>query len=249
MATIDFINKTFGRWTVIKQVENKKSRDIKFLCRCECGTEREVLGKNLKNGRSKSCGCYKKEVDRQRMIARNKAMALDLKGQKYGLLTPLEPTNHRTPQGSIIWKCQCDCGNITYVSVDGLRGQHPICSCGCEKQSIGEKLIENILKENSIQYIREWSPKELQKYCHLKGRLRYDFYLPEQNKIIEFDGRQHFEEINFFRDSLEERQAKDLIKNSFALVNNIPIIRIPYWERDNITLDMIMGDQYLVKEE
>lgn len=61
---MDLTGQKFGRWLVLKQVKNEKSRDAKFLCRCDCGVEREVLGKNLRNGRSKSCGCYKKEIDK-----------------------------------------------------------------------------------------------------------------------------------------------------------------------------------------
>lgn len=36
------------------------------------------------------------------------------------------------------------------------------------------------------------------------------------------------------------------MKNKYCLINNIPLVRIPYWERDNITLDIILGDKYLV---
>lgn len=48
----------YGRWTV-------QSSDSKFAqCACSCGTERRVLLKNLKNGRSRSCGCLNKEIVR-----------------------------------------------------------------------------------------------------------------------------------------------------------------------------------------
>lgn len=36
------------------------------------------------------------------------------------------------------------------------------------------------------------------------------------------------------------------MKNEWAKEHNIPLVRIPYWERDKITLDMILGDKYLV---
>ena len=48
---------------------------------------------------------------------------------------------------------------------------------------------------------------------------------------------------------LEDNQKRDKEKNKYALSHNIPLIRIPYWERDNITLEMLLGDQYLIKEE
>ena len=37
------------------------------------------------------------------------------------------------------------------------------------------------------------------------------------------------------------------MKNEYALSHNIPLVRIPYWERDNITLEMILEDKYLIK--
>lgn len=52
---------TFGRLTVIKQVESVRkpsgSMMSKFLCRCNCGKELCVLGQNLRTGNTKSCGC------------------------------------------------------------------------------------------------------------------------------------------------------------------------------------------------
>ena len=63
--------------------------------------------------------------------------------------------------------------------------------------------------------------------------------------MIEFDGIQHFEEQDYFTHNLEETQKNDMIKNNYAKANNIPLVRIPYYERDKITLEMILGDKYL----
>ena len=49
------------------------------------------------------------------------------------------------------------------------------------------------------------------------------------------------------KETLKKRQGRDKLKNAYALSHNIPLVRIPYQERDNITLEMIMGDQYLVR--
>jgi hypothetical protein len=46
---------------------------------------------------------------------------------------------------------------------------------------------------------------------------------------------------------LEDQQIRDRLKNQYAKEHNIPLVRIPYWERDKITLDMILGDKYLVE--
>ena len=68
--------------------------------------------------------------------------------------------------------------------------------------------------------------------------------------MIEYDGETHFyftnsgwnTELNF-----KKIKEHDKIKNEWAAAHNIPLVRIPYWERDNITLDMLLGDQYLVE--
>ena len=111
-----------------------------------------------------------------------------------------------------------------------------------------KKNIENILKENNILFKSQFTLPELK----LK---KYDFaILNEQNqpiRLIEFDGRQHFDDISGIwnsPESLEDIQTRDKIKNQWALEHNIPLVRIPYWERDNITLEMLIGDKYLVRE-
>lgn len=242
---IDIKGQKFGRWLVLDRVPNSTSRDAKWLCQCECGTRKEVLGKNLRNGRSTSCGCYKLEYNKQTMINNNKARALDLTGEKYGLLTPLYPIDKRI-QGSIVWKCQCDCGNIIELSVDALRGAHATRSCGCHSRSLGATYIFNILTDNGIPFITEYS------FNDLKNK-RYDFAIYDEKnlkdiiRLIEFDGEQHYHNVANW-DSVELQQQRDKIKNEYALSHNIPLVRIPYWERDNITLEMIMGDKYLIRE-
>lgn len=212
------------------------------MCECECGTKREVLGKNLRNGRSTSCGCYKKEYNSKTMVERNKLAALDLTNEKYGLLTAIAPTEQRTPYGSIIWKCLCDCGNYCFVSVDALRGKHPIRSCGCYHRSIGATNILTLLQESNTNFIEEYNFLDLPKS-------RFDFAIIENGKItrlIEFDGEQHFKDVPSWG-GLELQQKRDKIKNEYALSHNIPLVRIPYWERENITMEMIMSDKYLVR--
>ena len=62
MALIDLTGKTFGRWSVIKRMENGVYGETRWLCRCSCGTERVVKGQHLRNGSSKSCGCLSVEI-------------------------------------------------------------------------------------------------------------------------------------------------------------------------------------------
>ena len=51
----NLIGKTFGKWFVLKRESNNKNKNPRWLCRCECGTEKIIVGSALKNGKSKSC--------------------------------------------------------------------------------------------------------------------------------------------------------------------------------------------------
>lgn len=63
---INLTGQNFGRLTVIRRVENSISfsgyESVQWLCKCECGNEVIVTGRNLKNNNTKSCGCLKKEI-------------------------------------------------------------------------------------------------------------------------------------------------------------------------------------------
>ena len=101
----------------------------------------------------------------------------------------------------------------------------PICYY---KKSKGEIIINNFLEENNIDYQKE--------FIFPNSRKRFDFYLPELNICIEYDGRQHFEEIDFFggKQGLLEIQKRDNEKNAYCLKNGIQLFRIPYTEISNI---------------
>ena len=91
--------------------------------------------------------------------------------------------------------------------------------------SISSKQIKEILTENNIYFEREKIFKEL-------GRLRFDFFLPEYDTLIEYDGIQHFKPIEFFggESQLEYVQSNDSKKNQFCTDNNIRLVRIRYDE-------------------
>ena len=93
----------------------------KWWCICDCPdhTIIAVRVNNLTSGNSKSCGCWDKEIAKQKMCAVGRSCALDIAGKRYGKLTALEPTNERR-YGSVVWKCQCDCGKIHYATVNVL---------------------------------------------------------------------------------------------------------------------------------
>lgn len=119
----DISGEKFGRWTVIKRVgelKQKNSTIPKYLCRCDCGTEKIVLSNSLKNGSSLSCGCYR--LDRIKNIREK-----DLAGKRFGRWVALESYENGKKK---YWKCECDCGKISFVREDHLLSGKSK-SCGC----------------------------------------------------------------------------------------------------------------------
>ncbi|KKL15248.1 hypothetical protein LCGC14_2507460, partial [marine sediment metagenome] len=51
---IDLTGKRFGRLTVVKYVDNDKHRNSRWLCLCDCGKEKIIIGQSLKSGATKS---------------------------------------------------------------------------------------------------------------------------------------------------------------------------------------------------
>ena len=59
---INLVGRKFGRLTVLKCAGKNKHGYYLWLCKCGCGNEKIISGHSLKQGRTKSCGCWKKEL-------------------------------------------------------------------------------------------------------------------------------------------------------------------------------------------
>ena len=127
---------------------------------------------------------------------------------------------------------KCPKGHIYKCSLDNFHGKGHRCPICNENPSKGEKKIESFLSENDVKFVKQKTFKD----CKYINVLRFDFYLPEHNLIIEFDGRQHYNPVDFFggKEGFEEGQIRDNIKNQYCKDNDIKLIRIPYYDFTNI---------------
>lgn len=112
---------------------------------------------------------------------------------------------------------------------------HNIRFQGCPKckRSKGELKIEEILIKYNIKYIPQYKFKD----CKNIKPLPFDFYLPDHNMCIEFDGEQHYHPVKFLHVDQNRHnliKIKDNIKTNYCIVNNIKLIRIPYYEKQKI---------------
>lgn len=121
----------FGRLTVLGfSHKHEKYKTYVYKCICECGVEKLVSSTHLKNGDVTSCGCLKKETARKNG---KQVKHEDLKGRVFGKLTVIELVKI-DDSDKFIWKCICECGNITHYQKTPLkRGQ--VVSCGCYKKN------------------------------------------------------------------------------------------------------------------
>ena len=125
-------------------------------------------------------------------------------------------------------KCRHNvCGHIWEVSP--YRFLSYFARCPKCPSSSGEEAVEHSLIKIGIDYIKEHSFPEL-------PRRRFDFYLPSINAVIEFDGGQHFHEVELWggSDSLERNQKADILKNDLCSYLGVDLLRIPYWEFRNV---------------
>lgn len=106
-----------------------------------------------------------------------------------------------------------------------------VCKECSGRESLGEKKVRYYLDKQEIEYIQYyWFPD-----CRDINPLPFDFYIPKMNTIIEFDGRQHFEDTDHFSYSYEKTADHDTIKNNYCTDKGIRLIRISYKQINHIS--------------
>lgn len=150
-----------------------------------------------------------KEVEDEIRIKTNGKYSLVSKKYK-NANTPIEVKHH-------------ECGKTYKVAMHNFRKGRRCPHCNL---SIGEQLIINILQKNEILYEGQKTFKDLRKI----NNLSYDFYLPEYNVLVEYQGEQHFKPVKHFggQKSFEVQKEIDNIKRNYAYDNGYNLIEIPY---------------------
>lgn len=118
-----YIGKKYNMLTCLEYSHNVRGKGRYFKFRCDCGNEVVASISRVKQGDPKSCGCLHK-------ISMRRVAFKDLTGQQFHHLTVLEfaeRKNNRT-----MWKCLCECGNITFVDSNSLKSGNTK-SCGCHR--------------------------------------------------------------------------------------------------------------------
>lgn len=217
------IGKTFGNWKVLKATDKKFETYILYECECaECGNIALKTSTFLKQEHKFCDNCRSN----------------DISNQKFGNLTTIQRlgSNHNRQS---LWKCKCNCGNEVIVTYGHLINGDTK-SCGCIK-SQGESKIKNILSQNNIIYESQKTFEDC-RFPDTNMPARFDFYLPEYNILIEYDGRQHYVYTNSGWNTEEDflkRKRRDEYKNNWCKEKNIKLIRIPYTDFDILDFNYI----------
>lgn len=187
----------------------------------ECGNTYETTPKSIRKG-SKCNYCYgnmRKTTSQFREEVELKSLG------EYKLVQGETYKNNKTPL-----KVQhlVECGHVYKVTPkDFLRGNRcPLC-----KESKGERLVRHFLIKMDVEFEREKRYEDLRSSG---SYMPFDYYLPDHNLLIEYDGEQHYKPTGYFggEEKLKSQQRRDNKKNKYAKENGIKLLRIPYYYSD-----------------
>ena len=217
---IDVVGNRYGRLTILEIIPNTHPTRVK--CKCDCGNfyigmQSDIVGKH-----TQSCGCLQRE-------RASESNTKDWTGviSEYGVEFLYQDVMN--DKGQWLWRCKCGvCGNEFTALPAKINNGH-ITSCGCSIQSAGERHILSVLQDLNADFVEQYSFSD----CKHKYALRFDFAIFDNNKLlylIEYDGKQHFEPIEWFGGvkGFEETKMRDNLKHIYCQEHNIPLLRFPY---------------------
>lgn len=217
---INNIGEKYGRLTIVDILWD--TNPIKAICKCDCGNDYVGTKADIVCGHTKSCGCLQSENT-------STANTKDWTGRMAYSGVYFLRRHHKNESGQWVWECKCPiCGNIFCELPAKVNNGHTT-SCGCRIQSFGESYIKTLLESMNIKFIPQYT------FCDCKYvySLRFDFAIFDNKNLlglVEYDGKQHFEPIEFFGgfDGFKRTKARDEIKNAYCNAHGIPLLRIPY---------------------
>lgn len=108
---------------------------------------------------------------------------------------------------------------------------------------MGEIAVVQLLEKNNLVYIFQKKTFDTCRFFDTGALAKFDFYIPKNNYLIEYDGIQHYK-YNDYKWNIEENfkkiQEHDNYKNQWCKENNIPLIRIPYTHLNNLCIEDLL---------
>ena len=217
---------------------NYKERNLKIVCG-KCGNIFKTSYSSIKasSGYCPDCG-MRISGESNKLIAEQVTQRIESIHRNI-LLNPEDYQNTTTVNLKI--KCGICKERIFITSLSNYDKGKNRCNYCSNYISKGEQIIKDFLDYRKIKYIFQ---KRFEG-CKNKKKLPFDFYLPDYNMCIEFDGPHHYYAVYTEKQYLKTVEH-DQIKNKYCEENNIKLIRIPYWEGKNIE-NILMKELHLHK--
>ena len=226
---------------------NIQEDQIKFKCNKhnDCGEQFNSCQSFMKR---KTCGC--KEAVKENALLKNIRYTKDIiqrQAEKIGVQVIEIFYRKNKYKNYRCVKYQCLIHNREKVCSlhDFMRKEQ--CGCYGYMRSKGEQRIKNYCQKHNIYFEDQKQFKD----CRNIIPLYFDFYLPDYNMCIEYNGRQHYNwnDVIFLHNSNEEekkkkfmiQQHRDNIKREYCKSKDIKLVEIGYWDFDNI--EKILGDK------
>ena len=218
---------------------NIQEDQIKFKCNKhnDCGEQFNSYQSFMKR---KTCGC--KEVIKENASLKNIRYTKDIiqrQAEKIGVQV-IEIFQGKKYDNTSVRKLKYIClqHNDKRIKICNVSDFMKKEQCGCmgHTGSKGEKYIYRFLLDNNIQVETQ---KQFEDCLYILP-LRFDFYLPDYNMCIEYNGRQHYSWSNTYfsnkiteeqrKEKFREQQIRDKIKRQYCRDNNIKLLEIPCWD-------------------
>lgn len=212
--------KEFGSIRADSKICSQECRKLtRYTKTCEyCGIEYETTNKNKRYCSSQCASNSRRKT--------HKEFVKELTEVHGGIIVPL---NLYVSSNTSI-KCKCLlCGREYNKPAHKYIGSYKE-GCMCRK-SKGETEIKHWLDDHGIQHREQYGFDDL-KY---KDKLLFDFAIIEGKEVrmlIEYDGIQHYKPRGWAKENFKEQNARDRMKDEYCKQNSIPLVRIPYTEKD-----------------
>lgn len=205
---------------------NHKASNLKILCG-SCGNEFTTSLSSIENSDGACLKCANKKTgERSRLSPKEVKYRIDSVNGNI-LLNPEEYKDNHTPNLRI--KCG-ECGDVFYTSLANYEYFQKIrCDKCSQKISIPERKTMEFLEKNNIFYKYNYTFND----CKDKRLLLFDFYLEKYNLIIEIDGEHHYHP-KWGEEQFKMIKYHDGIKNKYCEDNEIKLLRIPFWNFENL---------------
>lgn len=230
LTTQDYINDVAKLHPDTEILDEYKNHMNYIPCRCKvCGFEWSVRAGQLRAERIRGCPKCGREIARAK-----RTKSLDqFVSELHSVNEDLEVIGEYNGTHSFI-RCRCKIHDRIFESMPcNLLNGTATCPACSRKMSKMERSVGAILNELGISHISQY------RFDDCRGEkfaLPFDYYLPDYNVAIEYDGAQHFEPIDYFGgiEQYELRKQHDRIKDEYCIEHNIVLIRIPYYESKNL---------------